>query len=78
VLSFFRPSGEGAVSVSDVDAATSGAYLGTEVDVAVRLRPFSDLGVGVSAGFLFANEDVLVASADAFQYVVRLDASLSF
>ncbi len=75
---FYRSAGEGPVSSSDVDAATSGSYLGTEVDFSARFRPFSDLGLGVSGGLLMKNEDVLPAGAEASDFVLRLSASLSF
>ena len=78
LYSFFRSAGSGPVSVSDVDAATSGAYLGSEVDLDFRWRPFSDLGVGLTSGFLFANSDVMLDSANSVDYVLRLNASLSF
>jgi len=78
LYSFFRSAGSGAVSVSDVDATTDGAYLGSEVDLDIRWRPFSDLGLGLTTGFLLANEDVLVEGSNSFDYRVRLSASLSF
>jgi hypothetical protein len=78
VYTFFRTAGSGPVSAADVDAAADGGYLGNEVDLEVRWRPFSDLGVGLTTGFLFANDDVLVEGANSFDYVIRLNASLSF
>lgn len=78
LYSFFRSAGTGAVSVSDVDADSNGAYLGSEVDLDIRWRPLSDLGLGLTTGFLLANEDVLVEGSNSFNYRVRLSASLSF
>jgi len=75
---FFRSAGEGPVSSADVDAAASGSYLGTEFDAAARFRPLSDLGFGVSAGLFMANSDILVADARSVDFLIRLDASLSF
>jgi hypothetical protein len=77
-FSFFRTAGTGPVSASVVDAASDTGYLGSEVDLQFRWRPFSDLGVGVTTGFLFANGDALVDGAETFDYVLGLNASLSF
>ncbi|MFO8041792.1 MAG: hypothetical protein R6U25_01210 [Alkalispirochaeta sp.] len=78
LYSFFRSAGSGAVSVSDVDSDSDGAYLGSEADLDIRWRPFSDLGLGLTTGFLFANDDVLVEGSNSFDYRVRLSVSLSF
>jgi hypothetical protein len=78
VYTFFRTAGSGPVSAADVDVVAEGGYLGNEVDLEVRWRPFSDLGVGLTTGFLFANDEVLVEGANSFDYVIRLNASLSF
>lgn len=76
--SFFRSVGEGPVSVSDVDPEEDGAYLGSEIDLALRLRPFSDFGIGVSGGMFFANSAVTYDDANSSDWIVRLNASLSF
>jgi hypothetical protein len=47
--SFLRPT-LGPVSDYRVDPASSSRYLGTELDAAARLRPFSDLGLAFTAG----------------------------
>ncbi|MEX2442845.1 MAG: hypothetical protein WD492_04535 [Alkalispirochaeta sp.] len=78
LYSFFRSAGSGVVSVSDVDKDTNGAYLGSEVDLDIRWRPFSDVGLGLTTGFLLANDDVLLDGANSTDYRVRLSASLSF
>jgi hypothetical protein len=78
LYTYFRSTAEGPVSAATVDAGSSGSYLGNELDLDFRWRPFSDLGVGLTTGFLFANDDVLVAGSDSFEYVIRLNASLSF
>jgi hypothetical protein len=78
LYSFFRSAGSGVVSVSEVDPDTDGTYLGSEVDLDIRWRPFSDLGLGLTTGFMFANDDVLVDGSNSFDYRVRLSASLSF
>ncbi|MFW6228523.1 MAG: hypothetical protein ACOC2V_03605 [Alkalispirochaeta sp.] len=75
---FFRSTGKGYVSVSDVNADEDGSYLGSEVDLAVRLRPFSDFGIGLSGGVFFANDSVMVDDANSTDWIARLTASLSF
>ena len=78
LFTFFRSGDSGPVSSGEVDGTRDGAYLGSEVDVSVRWRPFSDVGVGLTTGFLFANGEILTDQANEFDYMVRLDASLSF
>jgi len=75
---FFRSTGEGYVSVADVNADEDGSYLGSEVDLAIRLRPFSDFGIGLSGGMFFANDSVMFDDANRTDWIARLTASLSF
>ncbi|MDA3947987.1 MAG: hypothetical protein PF508_02075 [Spirochaeta sp.] len=75
---FFRTIGSGYVSVADVDATDDGAYLGSEVDLIVRMRPFSDLGIGLSGGMFFANNAVMLDDTNSIDWITRLTASLSF
>jgi hypothetical protein len=75
---FFRTAGRGPVSLPEVDPSANESYLGSELDIAFRFRPYSDLGFGLTTGMLFANEDALFDDADAFSWLVRLEASLSF
>lgn len=76
--SFFRSAGSGPVSVADVDGETDEAYLGSEVDLALRFRPYSDFGFGLTGGVLVANDAAMADGANSVDYIVRLDASLSF
>lgn len=78
MYNFFRTTGEGPVSVTEVDASTDDTYLGTEIDLALRVRPLSDLGIGLTTGYLFRNSAVMFDDANDFDYVIRLNASLSF
>ncbi len=76
--SFFRTAGSGPVSVSEVDASTDEVYLGSEVDVALRFRPYSDFGFGLTTGVFVGNESALLDEVDSLDWIVRLQASLSF
>ena len=51
-------------------------YLGSEFDLVVNYRPFSDLGVALSGGLFAPNAGVFTSSA--LQYYSELDVSLSF
>ncbi len=51
----FARSTEGAVSATGVGTGAGSNYLGTEVDLNVTYRPFSDLGLGVGVGMFFPN-----------------------
>ncbi len=77
-LSFFRSAGTGAVSSGVIDSATERGYLGSEIDLAVRLRPLSDVGVGLSGGLFFANSEALADGAPQVSGLIRLDGSISF
>lgn len=76
--SFFRTAGEGATSVSAVDSDSSESYLGSEIDFSLRARPYSDFGIGLTTGLFVANGDALVEGANETDFIVRIDASLSF
>lgn len=76
--SFFRTAGEGVTSVSAIDSGSSESYLGSEVDFSVRARPYSDFGIGLTTGLFVANSSALVDGANETDFIVRLDASLSF
>lgn len=76
--SFFRTVGSGVTSVSAVDSGTDEAYLGSEFDFALRARPYSDFGIGLTTGLFVANSDALFDEANEIDFLVRLDASLSF
>lgn len=77
LISFFR-NGDGPVSAADVDTASSARYLGSELDVAWRFRPYSDLGFGVHSGLFFGNGNALFDDAQSFHFLLRIEASLSF
>ena len=49
---FFRPT-TGYISEAGIPGDAAGRYLGTEADVMVNSRPFSDLGFSVSGGVFF-------------------------
>lgn len=76
--SFFRTAGEGVTSVSAIDSGSSESYLGSEVDFSIRMRPYSDFGIGLTTGLFVANANALVEGANETDFLVRLDASLSF
>ena len=75
---FFRSAGKGYVSSADVDAGANGSWLGSEVDLALRFRPFSDFGIGLSGGAFFANDAVMLDDTNSVDWIARLTASLSF
>ncbi|MFW6209234.1 MAG: hypothetical protein ACOC7X_11065 [Spirochaetota bacterium] len=53
-LTFFRNS-TGAISESGVSVASDDYYLGSEADVRLNYRPFSDLGIELSSGLFMPN-----------------------
>jgi hypothetical protein len=79
--SFFRPT-TGPVAESGLNGASTDLYLGTEVDAAVFLRPFSDFGASFSFGCFVPNN---TAGTGAFlpeereaEYLGRVEATFSF
>ena len=76
----FLRSSEGAVSATGVTPGTSKNYLGSEVDMGVTYRPFSDLGIGLSAGLFFPNagdSSPMAETAQSPQFRARLSTSFS-
>ncbi len=55
---FFR-SVAGAISDTDYDPEADGNYLGTEISITGNYRPFSDLGVSLTAGMFFPDGTIL-------------------
>ncbi|MCX7787900.1 MAG: hypothetical protein N2442_09410 [Spirochaetes bacterium] len=60
---FFKAS-KGAMSEGEVDPAAGAGYLGTDLSVFANLRPFSDLGLGVSLGFFLPNKSAFLPGKD--------------
>lgn len=72
---FLRPT-TGAISEPGVSAGNAEPYLGTEADLILTARPFSDLGLSFTAG-VFLPGSAFGPSAPV-QYKAGLEASLSF
>jgi hypothetical protein len=60
-----------------VDPASSSRYLGTEIDLAARLRPFSDLGLALTAGAFLPGGAFRTAYREA-EFGGRIELSFSF
>jgi hypothetical protein len=78
---FFRNSG-GAISENGIDPASGEHFLGTELDVTLRMRPSSDFGISLAGGLFFRNDN---GDTSAFTEIeapvegaLRLDLSFSF
>ncbi len=80
-MSFLRTT-TGAISESDVNTSSVEHYLGSEADLRLRYRPFSDLGVTFTAGLFFPNsysaESALLQSRPAVETAARLEVSFRF
>lgn len=72
---FFRTV-EGPSGSEDVNIASSGNYLGTEVSLSVNYRPFSDLGMSVSGGFFLPNGSVMTTSDPTWITTAYVSVSL--
>ena len=73
---FLRPT-SGPVSDGRVDPASDSTYLGAEIDAIARYRPFSDLGLALSAGVFFPG-DAFRSENQEVQFRTRLEISFSF
>ena len=76
VMVFGRPT-TGPVSEGGIDPASDSMYLGSEVDVTINYRPFSDLGIALNGG-VFLPGDAIHADRSDPEYVFGLLVSLSF
>ena len=66
----------GAISEPGILSGNSEAYLGTEADLTVNFRPFSDVGVTAWGGVFFPG--AAFGTSAATQFKAGLDVSLSF
>jgi hypothetical protein len=76
-FAFLRPAAA-PVSDSRVDPAGEAGYLGSEVDLAVRWRPYSDLGLAFSAGLFLPAEAAFLAADPSPELEGRVEISFSF
>lgn len=77
LLSYFRPT-EGPISESGMDPGASGYYIGTEIDLSLSYRPFSDLFFDLSGGVFLPNRDIFVSGEEKPEYKVALKITLGF
>ncbi|MEW5816898.1 MAG: hypothetical protein AB1798_16065 [Spirochaetota bacterium] len=79
-LPFFKSSA-GPISEPGTNTSASTWYLGTEADLIINFRPVSDIGLGVSGGYFFANngtDGAFLADQQPQQFMIRGELSLSF
>jgi hypothetical protein len=73
---FFRPT-EGAIDEGGLDPASDDAYIGTELDLALNFRPFSDLGMTLSGGLFWpAAGGAFLEDYGDWQGLIRFELSL--
>jgi hypothetical protein len=81
ILGFFRPT-TGVISEPGINPASDDLYLGTEIDLALNFRPFSDLGLSLVNGIFFPNngssDSAFLEDAVSTEYNVTLRAAFSF
>jgi hypothetical protein len=73
--SFFRSS-TGPISEAVIDPGSNSLYLGSELAGRIDFRPTSDLGIGLSGGLFFPNDQIYLGSAAA-EWLGKLELSLS-
>lgn len=77
VYVFFRSTGA-PISESGIDPSSAAQYLGTEIDAAFRMRPFSDLGAALSFGFFLPSPAAFVSAKRGLWFTGKLAAFLSW
>ena len=75
-IMFFRTS-QGPISEEGLAAASAEKYLGSEVDLSINFRPFSDLGIASSTGFFFPSV-AFTSPFDTLRFEEKLEFSFSF
>jgi hypothetical protein len=77
VLSFLRPT-TGAISQAGLNPSSTDLYLGTEGEVILNFRPFSDLGTALSFACFIPNPNAFTGTAAQPVLAGRLEVSFSF
>ena len=62
------------IYINDLNPVSTALYLGTEIDVGVLARIFSDLGVSVKGGFFLPNPDAFTSNR-GIGFVLKIEAS---
>lgn len=75
---YFRTAGGGPVSAGTVNAATTEAYVGTDIDLKVVVQPFSDLRVVAAGGVFVPNAAVMTSGNEGASYQATLQGILRF
>jgi hypothetical protein len=80
-MSFLR-STTGAISADGVNSASGEHYLGSEADLRISYRPFSDLGITLTGGAFFPNNysssSAMDPSGPPVEYAGRFELSFRF
>jgi hypothetical protein len=77
-VSYFRTSGSGEVSEPSVSPASSGSYVGSDINLIVTAVPFSDLRLVFKSGLFVPNGDVMSPENENVDYQVTLQGVLRF
>ena len=76
-MPFFRLV-NGPLYISGIDSDYSGNYLGTEIDLTVNMRPFSDLGVIAQLGYFLPEATAFTDDVNDPVFMAKLNVSLSY
>lgn len=71
---FLRPTG-GQISESGLDTGSSDIYLGTEADIIINFKPFSDFGAAASVGMFFPGD---VFNNMSNKFLAKIELSYAF
>ncbi len=79
-FAFFRPTSE-VISEVGANTESDARYLGSEIDLMVNYRPFSDLGVGLALAAFFpstGSDRGFIEGSRETELLARFDLSFSF
>jgi hypothetical protein len=74
---FFRSS-DAPISEAGVDPTATSLYLGTEADLTLNYRLFSDVGMSLAAGLFFPSKNVFVPDRQGVWFTGTLTVSINW
>ena len=77
-VAYLRTAGTGPVSEPSVDPATSGSYVGSDIELSLMVQPLSDLRFVLAGGVFVPNASVMSADNENVDYQVTLQGVLRF
>lgn len=78
IVNYFRSTGSGSVSEPAVDPSSTGAFVGSDINLVLTAVPFSDLRLVLKGGLFVPNASVMSADNKTVDYQTTLQGVLRF